>query len=241
MMLFYIGYLILVISWSVNLQCAAATVTEVEVVRIVVSALEKSLPTASESPQVTDVITVISIEIQHSTATEIPQFTDVVTITSIDTQPENSLDKEIYSYKGIFDLDTKFASQMLQLHNEKRDLHGAQLLSWNSSVFEFAANFALQYSCSGILNHSGGKLGENLAIGYSTAGSIEAWYNEGNTYQYGTESAYNHFTAMIWNSTNNIGCAYKYCNPVWGTYIVCSYYPAGNVIGYSVKNVFPPI
>lgn len=147
--------------------------------------------------------------------------------------------KIIYSGKYLF--NESFAIDILNQHNIKRKLHGTQSLSWNSTVFEYAAAYAQDYDCSGILTHSGGKYGENLAIGYSTDGSVNAWYDEGGTYKYGLENVYNHFTALIWNSTSQVGCAYKYCSQTWGTYIVCSYYPAGNVIGYSTENVFPPI
>lgn len=58
------------------------------------------------------------------------------------------------------------------------------------------------------------------------------------TYVYGSEDIYNHFTAMIWNSVNSVGCAYKRC-PNDALYIICSYDPPGNIVGYSSENVFP--
>ena len=61
-------------------------------------------------------------------------------------------------------------------------------------------------------------------------------------YVYGSENVYNHFTAIVWNNTNSLGCAYKSCDTTTNLnalYIVCSYYPPGNVIGYSSQNVFP--
>ncbi|KAK6460518.1 CAP domain-containing protein [Scheffersomyces coipomensis] len=130
---------------------------------------------------------------------------------------------------------------MLDLHNTKRGLHGATDVHWNNTLFDYAAAYASKYDCSGVLTHSGGLYGENLAIGYSTDGAMEAWYDEGNNFPYGTESEYNHFTQVIWNGSTSIGCSPKYCNSVWGTYIICSYFPAGNVIGYESENVFPPI
>ncbi|KAI3406779.1 hypothetical protein KGF56_000384 [Candida oxycetoniae] len=129
---------------------------------------------------------------------------------------------------------------MLQEHNKKRSVHGAQKLRWSIEVFNYAAQFAQEYNCSGTLQHSGGKYGENLAYGYTPIGAINAWYEEGDNYPYGSESIYNHFTALIWNDTNSIGCAYKSC-PNGALYITCNYNPPGNVIGYCSKNVFPPI
>lgn len=145
------------------------------------------------------------------------------------------------SYEGKYQFNETFATEILNQHNNKRKLHRAQPLQWNSTVFEYAAKHAQEYDCSGILTHTGGKYGENLAIGYTIDGSINAWYNEGKTYKYGLEDTYNHFTALIWNSTSLVGCAYKYCSQTWGNYIICSYYSAGNVIGYSSENVLPPI
>ncbi|ODV80991.1 PR-1-like protein [Suhomyces tanzawaensis NRRL Y-17324] len=133
-----------------------------------------------------------------------------------------------------------FKADILDLHNRYRLVHRAQHLHWNDTVEAYAESFASRYLCSGVLEHSGGPYGENLAIGYTTTGAVDAWYEEGAGYDYGSESTYNHFTAMIWNSSSSLGCATHYCNSVWGTYIVCSYYPAGNVVGYSSVNVFRP-
>lgn len=154
---------------------------------------------------------------------------------------QDNNDNNGISYDGSYSFNESFATTMLENHNKKRKLHGSQSLEWNSTVFEYAAKYAEEYDCSGVLTHSGGKLGENLAIGYSTVGALNAWYNEGKTYKYGLENTYDHFTALIWNRTSQLGCAYKYCSQTWGIYIVCSYYPAGNVIGQSLKNVFPLI
>lgn len=148
--------------------------------------------------------------------------------------PTNTID-----YSGGLPFNKTFSEEILKLHNEKRSLHGAQMMSWNNTLFEYAAKFAINYDCSGILKHSGGPYGENLALGYTVEGAINAWYEEGDNYDYLTHNEYNHFTQMIWNSSNQLGCATKHCNSVWNDYIVCSYYEQGNVLGYSSNNVFP--
>lgn len=145
---------------------------------------------------------------------------------------------DIDVYMGPFDLNTTFAYLMLDKHNEKRTLHGAKKLRWSTEIFEYASNYSKHYDCSGILEHSYGKYGENLAYGYTPEGAVDAWYDERKTYMYGSEDIYNHFTAMIWNSVNSVGCAYKKC-PNDALYIICNYDPPGNVIGYSSENVFP--
>lgn len=167
--------------------------------------------------------------------------TKVVTSTKAESLETAKSSNRINDYHGKYHLNVSFAQLILDRHNEKRALHGSQSLVWSSGAYEFAYEYAQDYDCTGILKHSGGiTFGENLAIGYTPTGAVDAWYNEGEDYQYGSdEKTYNHFTALIWNSTSSIGCAYKFCNNVWGTYIVCSYYPPGNIIGQSSKNVLP--
>ena len=158
------------------------------------------------------------------------------------TTTELCVPNDINEYLGPFYLNRTFAELMLKEHNIKRKLHQSCPLKWSSELFNYASQFAAEYSCSGILQHSGGKYGENLAFGYLPIGAIEAWYDEGDAYVYGSENVYNHFTALVWNNTNSLGCAYKSCGAntsLNALYIVCSYYPPGNVIGYSTQNVFP--
>jgi len=89
------------------------------------------------------------------------------------------------------------------------------------------------------LTHTHGQYGENLACGYKDGPSaVKAWYDEGETYDYSTANEYNHFTQLVWKDTTKLGCAYKDCSAEnWGLYIICSYDPAGNVIGKEKQNV----
>ncbi|CAK9435573.1 uncharacterized protein LODBEIA_P03000 [Lodderomyces beijingensis] len=139
--------------------------------------------------------------------------------------------------------DSSFSKAILDAHNAKRALHGVGALSWDQDAYNYAQNYANQYSCSGNLKHSGGKFGENLAVGYPDGPSaVEAWYDEGQTYNYNAANTFDHFTAIVWKSTTKLGCAYKDCRAQnWGLYVICSYDPAGNVIGSSKQNVLPPV
>lgn len=135
-----------------------------------------------------------------------------------------------------------FSSQILAEHNAKRALHGVASLSWDDTLASYAQNYADSYDCSGTLTHSGGQYGENLALGYTTTGSVDAWYSEGNGYDYGSGcSVYDHFTQVIWESTTKVGCGFKQCDSYWGTYIICSYDPAGNFVGKCDSQVVPPV
>lgn len=132
--------------------------------------------------------------------------------------------------------DPTWAQEMLGLHNEKRALHSAGALTWDSEVYAYAQAYADKFTCGGSLVHSGGQYGENLALGFSTAESaFNAWYSEGDNYDYSTATTFDHFTAIIWKGTTKLGCAYKACDQ--GRYTICSYDPAGNIVGYGTENL----
>ncbi|KAK2077642.1 hypothetical protein QBZ16_004488 [Prototheca wickerhamii] len=73
------------------------------------------------------------------------------------------------------------------------------------------------------------------------------YYNEAAHYVDGTPGDTGHFTQMVWNRSRELGCGFAVCpgstsNPNgYGTwnYLVCRFYPVGNVIGYYDQNVFP--
>lgn len=135
------------------------------------------------------------------------------------------------------------ASKLLTVHNNKRALHkDTPPLKWSSELETYAQNYANQYDCSGGLVHSGGPYGENLAIGYGIEGAVEAWYDEIKYYDYnnpGFSGSTGHFTQVVWKSSTEVGCGIKNCGSTWGDYVICSYKPAGNVIGEFPENVMP--
>lgn len=133
--------------------------------------------------------------------------------------------------------DDSFASSMLEAHNSKRADHSASLLTWDTTVYNYAQAYADKYVCGAGLVHSGGKYGENLASGYSSGvAAFDAWYSEGDNYDYSTATTFNHFTAIIWKGTSKLGCAYKDCGDD-GLYVICSYDTAGNVVGFGKENL----
>ncbi|GME82432.1 unnamed protein product [Ambrosiozyma monospora] len=137
-----------------------------------------------------------------------------------------------------------FKSIMLDTTNKYRAKHGVDALTWDDTLEQYAQDYANEYDCNpdGILIHSGGKYGENLALGYGYEGAVDGWYSEGSNYTYGAYcKGLDHFTALVWKSTTKMGCATKYCNSHWGDYVICSYDPVGNVVGYCADNVLPEI
>lgn len=155
------------------------------------------------------------------------------------------------SSSGIYDaiysssqtIDQSFAKAILDAHNVDRAAHGVGPLSWDSSAYAYAKNNADNYDCSGVLTHTHGPFGENLAAGFPDGPSaVKAWYDEGQTYNYQSHNEYNHFTQIVWKGSTKVGCAYKDCLAYgWQKYIVCEYSPVGNVVGQSQANVLPPI
>ncbi|QRG39780.1 hypothetical protein FDK38_004234 [Candidozyma auris] len=130
-----------------------------------------------------------------------------------------------------------FDKQILDAHNSKRAKHSAPALSWSDELASYAQNMADKYTCGSSLQHSGGKYGENLAVGYDGAeGTVKAWYDEGSNYDYSSASSFNHFTQVIWKGSKQLGCAQKQCDN-GGPYVVCEYYPAGNMIGQGEQNL----
>ncbi|RKP29215.1 PR-1-like protein [Metschnikowia bicuspidata] len=132
--------------------------------------------------------------------------------------------------------DNNFALDMLKSHNSKRAEHGATPLSWSYDLEGFAQGCANKYRCGSELDHSNGPYGENLALGADSAeDAVNKWNKEATQYDHSSYSKLDHFTQVIWKSTTELGCAFKVCPN--GKYIICSYYPPGNIIGQGRKNL----
>ncbi|AGO09813.1 AaceriAAL178Wp [[Ashbya] aceris (nom. inval.)] len=139
-------------------------------------------------------------------------------------------------------LNHTFASAVLDLHNDYRRRHSAAPLRWNGTLYRHAQHYANSLICNGSLIHSGLPHGENLALGYSPASAVTAWYDEIAEYDFsapGFSHATGHFTQLVWRSTTSVGCAYVICGPCYGLYIICEYDPPGNVADQYVANVLP--
>lgn len=129
-----------------------------------------------------------------------------------------------------------FEKDILDAHNSRRSKHSAPALSWSDELASYAQNMADKYTCGSSLQHSGGKYGENLAVGYGGGeATVKAWYDEGEGYDYSSATTFNHFTQVIWKSSTELGCAKKDCNG--SPYVVCEYSPAGNMVGLGTENL----
>lgn len=115
-------------------------------------------------------------------------------------------------------------------------------MSWNLTLSTYAETYLDTQQCN--FAHSGGPYGENIAIGYATPrAAITAWYNEYVDYDYAAgeySAATGHFTQVVWKASTQLGCALYPCSAPWGGgFLVCEYYPRGNIIGYFIENVSP--
>ncbi|PTB38129.1 hypothetical protein M441DRAFT_60410 [Trichoderma asperellum CBS 433.97] len=150
--------------------------------------------------------------------------TVIVTITAAPAIPSN---------EPSFSIPSSFTSAILNSTNTYRRQYNASSLSWNTTLEKFATSY-LQSDTTCRFAHSGGPYGENLAIGYANAtASVEAWGNEEEKYNFndpGFSEETGHFTQLVWKTTTTVGCGRKLCG-TRGWFVVCEYWPRGNVGG----------
>ncbi|CAI5757303.1 unnamed protein product [Candida verbasci] len=137
---------------------------------------QAEIPTAIDSTSSSsDVAPILTIE---PTTTSIASTSSAQETTPSTTSTQSSSTSSSSSSDSDFGdvQDVSFAKAILDAHNEKRAIHGAPALKWEQSAYDYAQAYADQYDCSGNLKHSGGKYGENLAVGYSDGPkALEAW------------------------------------------------------------------
>ncbi|KAL2350790.1 CAP domain-containing protein [Cryomyces antarcticus] len=139
-----------------------------------------------------------------------------------------------------YTLDDQFQRDVLNSTNVYRSQHNATALAWNSSLASSASSWA--QGCQWA--HSGGLAGENLASNYmNTSAAIAAWAAEREVYSFqhpGFSETTGHFTQLVWKATTSVGCGRMACdgrNGMQGWFVVCEYWPAGNVAGGFEENV----
>lgn len=144
-----------------------------------------------------------------------------------------------YNTDKSYTMEEDFQGAILNSTNAFRQQHGASSLVWNDTLASYAASHASD--C--VFKHTDGPYGENLAAGWSSIETaVDGWGNERASYDFasgGFGETTGHFTQLVWKTTTSVGCGRVYCNkpstPGW--YLMCEYYPRGNIRGSYQENV----
>lgn len=143
-----------------------------------------------------------------------------------------------------------FPARVLAAHNAARVSAGVQPLTWDHQLGSEAAKYALQLAISDRFAHSPSRArrnaGENLWMGTRGAFSVNAmiggWLFEKRHFtpglfptvsRTGSWRDVGHYTQIVWPTTQRVGCALA-TNARYD-YLVCRYWPAGNVQGVTVR------
>uniref|UniRef100_A0A0K8RA27 Putative antigen 5 protein n=1 Tax=Ixodes ricinus TaxID=34613 RepID=A0A0K8RA27_IXORI len=139
-------------------------------------------------------------------------------------------------------------------HNKDRIIHHAPALKTNSTLYIRARRWASYLSkrddTSDVPHEMISGVGENIywmthaKRPYSQYAemAVQYWYDENKKYDYAAgryspDTA--HFTQMVWISTTQVGCGYNVSSSTT-IFVVCKYYPQGNIPGEYQSNVLPP-
>lgn len=135
--------------------------------------------------------------------------------------------------------DTTFKAAVINSTNFFRTQHSSPWAHWNETLATYAKEY-LDDNDDCEFEHSGGPYGENLAMGYQDVqGAVDGWGLERKDYDFDKgefSEKTGHFTSMVWKNSTTVGCARKACEGK-GWFLVCEYWPTGNVIGAFKESV----
>ncbi|PGH05310.1 hypothetical protein GX51_03031 [Blastomyces parvus] len=134
--------------------------------------------------------------------------------------------------------DSIFQKTILAVTNRYRRDHNATALTWNLTLESSSRRWARQCHWA----HS--TSGENLAMGYANVtAAVQAWGDERALFNFNKPRFTHetgHFSQLVWKGTRTVGCERFYCgdyadreddDDAYGWYVVCQYFPVGNIIG----------
>ena len=146
---------------------------------------------------------------------------------------------------------SKLAQEHLEMHNKYRKMHHVPDLELNQELCDIAQKYAEYLAKNSLFEHSharfkGAGMGENLYMcsGFEPNGgeAVTSWYNEIKDYDFKKGKSANggvvgHFTQVVWKESKYVGVGIG--NVGNSYYVVSNYYPAGNIKGLELENVFP--
>jgi uncharacterized protein YkwD len=141
-----------------------------------------------------------------------------------------------------------FTRAMLDQHNRARAEQGLPPLAWNAALAAAASAYAAELAEAGAFEHSDDDSdhGENLWMGTRQAYAFEEmvahWVSEKTNFRRdapnmsatGELSDVGHYTQIVWKDTREVGCGVA--SDASDDYLVCRYFPAGNVEGEDPLN-----
>ncbi|KAI3770051.1 hypothetical protein L6452_01172 [Arctium lappa] len=127
----------------------------------------------------------------------------------------------------------------LNAHNAARALVDVTNVVWNATMAAYAQNYANQRKVDCNLVTSGGPYGENLATNsgaFTGIAAVNLWVAEKTYYDHPTNTCASghvcgHYTQVVWQNSIQLGCARVQCTNNGWWFVICSYYPRGNIAG----------
>lgn len=137
-----------------------------------------------------------------------------------------------------------FVADMVNAHNQYRARHGLQGVTWSEQLAAVALANVNANAAAGTFKHTNemaagsDPYGENLGVQYGANNPdtlVYLWYDEITKYSYanpGFSGDTGHFTQVVWDNSDTIGCAYVQTTDANGRYLLaCEYNAPGNIVG----------
>ncbi|KAJ4823027.1 hypothetical protein Tsubulata_009234 [Turnera subulata] len=134
--------------------------------------------------------------------------------------------------------------EYLDAHNKARAVERVPPLTWDNKLADYALNYANKRKVDCKLIHSNGEYGENLAWSsapeVTVTAAVQWWVDEKAFYDYNSNTCQagkdcGHYTQVVWNTTERVGCVKVMCDglngALGGAFYGCNYDPPGNWIG----------
>jgi len=140
-----------------------------------------------------------------------------------------------------------FISEAMAAHHQWRSAVGVPDLVWDTTLARNAQIWADTIASNGRSSHSKNrvKTGENISYGTADDNTVTdligLWGAEGEYFvsgrpypecTSGSQSDVWHYTQLVWKKSTKLGCGLGSSDGK--NYLVCQYYPQGNMIGQSV-------